>query len=196
MIDRSIFKKYPKPLTWTVAILLMFLVIMLIAWFISYQTSQGIINRMQQNAERECGNKNRERFSNLELSSAFKFAQDNIVRNNVNRRFTPNKLIDDDLESFAYPSSRRLDYTIDLVDLFGIMETTIVWNEYGERDNYVSKWILEGCDEDGVWITLGRGQAPQSKETTLDVGKQSLSEIRLRAEAKSDWIGVYEIIIK
>ena len=132
--------------------------------------------------------------SNGELLVALKTAQNNLSDNGTVQKFSAQGLIDGNLETYAYPNDRIVDYTADLVDLYPLNEITIVWNEFGEQENYITKWYLEGCTKSGEWDILARGDAPKSKVTVVKI-KDVVSQLRLRASAQKDWIGVYEMKI-
>ena len=163
----------------------------LLAGLISYGTSRQLTKNLVQ----QCGSENRVRRSNEELLVALKSAHNNISRQDAQEKFVATNLIDGDFETYAYPNDRRVDYTVELIDLYPIEKVTLVWNEFGEQENYIARWFLEGCNERGRWTIMARGGAPKSKVTAVKT-KDTVSQVRLRAEAKRDWIGVYEMKIE
>jgi len=156
---------------------------------IAFLTARQIIK----DVVRQCGSKDRIVRSKEELLVALKTAHNNLFSGPI-ERFPADNLIDGNLETYAYPNDRIVDYTADLVDLYPLNEITIVWNEFGEQENYITKWYLEGCTKSGEWDILARGDAPKSKVTVVKI-KDVVSQLRLRASAQKDWIGVYEMKI-
>ncbi len=148
-----------------------------------------------ENVVQQCGSGNRIVRSNKELLVALKTAHNNISSREEIEKFPAGNLIDSSLDSYAYPNDRILDYTVDLVDLYSLNKITVVWNEFGDQSNYVVKWYLEGCGEDQKWTILARGDSPKSKVTVVNTS-DVISQLRLRASAKRDWIGVYEMKIE
>lgn len=165
--------------------------IIILAGLVSYSTTRTLTKNVVQ----QCGSENRARRSNEELLVALKSAQNNISRQDLSEIFFAGNIVDGNFETYAYPNDRRVDYTVDIIDLYPLEKVTMVWNEFGEQENYIAKWYLEGCTERGRWTILARGNAPKSKVTVVKT-KETVSQLRLRAEAKQDWIGVYEMKIE
>lgn len=186
--SQSLFKN--KKVLFSIAAVL--LLIIFFIWFFFFNNSN---DDSSQNFAQQCGSTGRTKFTNKELSKAFKSATDNIPRTEVSR-FSPEKLIDGNKSTFAYPNGKLVDYSVNLTDLYEIDQITIVWNEYGEKEIYVRNWLVEGCDDNGNWKILDRGGWPQSAETNISANDEFFSEIRLRAEASDNWIGIYEIEIE
>src|SRR3989338_7063698 len=174
-----------------------FLVIapLLVAIIGAVPTAFLVTRSIAKNVVTQCGSQDRIVRSNEELIVALKTAQNNLPNNGTAQKFSAQNLIDGNFETYAYPNDRILDYTVDLIDLYPLDKVTIIWNEFGEQKNYVAKWYLEGCTKDGKWDILARGGAPKSKVTVVKT-EEILSQLRLRASAERDWIGVYEMKIE
>ncbi len=168
---------------------------LLIAIIGSGFTSFFVSKSIAKNAIPQCGSQDRIVRSNEELIVALKTSQNNLPDNGTVQKFSARNLIDGNFETQAYPNDSTLDYTVDLIDLYPLNKVAIIWNEFGEQKNYVAKWYLEGCTKDGKWDILARGGAPNSKVTVVHT-KETLSQLRLRASAEKDWIGVYEMKIE
>ena len=163
----------------------------MLAGMISFGTARTLIKNVVQ----QCGSEDRIVRSNAELLVALKTAHNNMVLQEPNEKFPARNLVDGNFDTYAYPNYHILDYTVDLVDLYPLDKVTVVWNEFGDQSNYVSKWYLEGCTQAGKWIIIARGGPPRSKVTVVKT-KETVSQLRLRAGAERDWIGAYEMKIE
>lgn len=113
----------------------------------------------------------------------------------LDRGAAADKLIDGSTETLAAPASNKIDYQINLVGEYKIKQIIIHWGSYGINKNYVSKWSFEFSADGTNWSVLeGSDSSPKTDKTVINK-RFSASNLRLKAGAENDWIGIYELDI-
>lgn len=100
-------------------------------------------------------------------------------------------LVDGDENTFGYPGSVSVDYTIDPGQSTYFDGARVVWGSFGRSTQYVQSWRLLGLASDGTWEVVARGGFPDSTETVIPVHNR-YRKLRIAADGPN-WLGIYEV---
>src|SRR5262249_48562348 len=109
----------------------------------------------------------------------------------LGRDYGAANLVDGDPDSLAYPSSRHIDYVIQLPGTHQVSGISIDWNYFGTQAPYVKSWQVLGRRGNQPWQSLATGGFPGV--ATLDVPlNATLTEVRIVADGYNS-LGIYDV---